>query len=724
MTATERSRRCRAKARAAAPVPVRVKAVPDAALKARRRHERKRWKQSPGGKRLKARAVKRRIDSRPFVGVDGEGCGLDDKQRQNYMLLRAGDRELYTGQPLTTRECLEFLLDMPAIDEAILVGFSFGYDVTMILRDLPGVRDPAYPDEPSPRERLFRPRVIGQSAIVWWQGIGIDYLPRNHLRLCYGTWDPQSRRMVPIPGTSRTVYETIGFFQCSFLKAIEDFGVGREHQATIERMKAQRGAFSAMTDEVRAYCALECRFLADLMEVFRDVCLSSDPPLRPRTWNGAGKLASALHKIHGTMTRAVVLEKVPAAVMALAGAAYYGGRFEVTRIGDIAGPIWEYDIRSAYPAAMERLPCLEHGTWEQVGARALRAAEADPDSVYVAAVSFRHDEAARLIGDEEQPGRRDLCGLPFRQTDGRLCWPTGGNGVYWGVEIRAASRHGCRVSYKGGWLYNTTCECQPFGWVRSVYDYRCSLAEEQGKAYKAAINSLYGKLAQRIGTPRYANLVWAGLVTAATRAALLDAAAADPSAVVMLATDGILSLRPLPVAIGEGLGQWEAKRFDRAFIVQPGLYWTTPGKRAKSRGVSVSIFAKHVGLFESAWSEYAKRSFLKGGGRAVSAPPVVRLPVTLFVGLKMAQARGKPDTAGQWTGERAGDEPRQFSFAWGGKRGGDAVWCGSHVRTYPLEGGPAWVSKPHGSDPALVEEMDRMRADLEEQPDYVDAEAP
>lgn len=42
----------------------------------------------------------------------------------------------HNNQPLTTKECLDFLLKLPLVDKASLFGFHFNYDPTMILRDL------------------------------------------------------------------------------------------------------------------------------------------------------------------------------------------------------------------------------------------------------------------------------------------------------------------------------------------------------------------------------------------------------------------------------------------------------------------------------------------------------------------------------------------------------------------------------------------------------------
>src|ERR1700744_5498241 len=49
----------------------------------------------------------------PFVSIDGEGGGVDENYRQNYTILTCGDRELCTGERLTTLECLSFICDTP-----------------------------------------------------------------------------------------------------------------------------------------------------------------------------------------------------------------------------------------------------------------------------------------------------------------------------------------------------------------------------------------------------------------------------------------------------------------------------------------------------------------------------------------------------------------------------------------------------------------------------------
>ena len=183
---------------------------------------------------------------------------------------------------------------------------------------------------------------------------------------------------------------------------------------------------------MRHYCKIECDLLAEMMEAFRSQCIATG--MVPRTWNGAGKIASALLKEHNAITAARLAESPRADVIVLAHAAYYGGRFETTWAGRLPA-VWQHDICSAYPAAMLELPCFEHGKWIKAGGSKL----ANCKDLYIARVQFSH------------PRSQFLCGLPFRSKQGRLSWPREGNGVYWSPEI-ASRKTPRRQDHIQGWL--------------------------------------------------------------------------------------------------------------------------------------------------------------------------------------------------------------------------------------------------------------------------------
>ena len=585
--------------------------------------------------------------TRRFAGVDGEGAGTDELGRQHYLYLRAADRELHTGRALTTRECLGFIVSLDR--EPIHAGFSFGYDTTQILRDLPKAT----------LDRLFMSReermAQGHGSYVYHDRYAIDYLPRNYLRVA--RLDVETNRI--IPHSSRTIYETFGFFQCSFAKALQQFKIGTdEERAIIDRNKSRRAAFDGIGGEERRYCALECDLLARLMERFREVCHAAG--IRPRTWNGAGKLAAALHTSHKTIRRGQLM--LEPACMQTAAAAYYGGHFEITRTGRIEGPIYEYDINSAYPAAMLGLPCLTHGRWEKIPGRPARG-------LWVGDVTFRH------------PADANLCGLPIRTKQGRLYWPRHGGGIYWSCEVEAAEELGTRCAIGECWHYHRACDCKLFAWVRDLYEYRKKIGKgAEGYPIKLGINSLYGQLARRAGGGGpWSNPLWAGLITATTRAALLRAAAHNPDAIVMLATDGIYSAAPLPLDVGGSLGQWEAAEHPGMFVVQPGLYWGPP--KPKTRGISPSFFREHIPAFEQVWRDFMSHPAGDYLTRFDDLPAHT-VTVNNFTGIKLAWSRGKPETAGRWS-----QDERTISFDWSVKRElHSAIADGGCVRHFPHAG--------------------------------------
>lgn len=707
MTSTERSQRLRAKRREAGISRVRSPAE-IAAIKA--------WKVSPAGRASRTRHNHDLIDARIFVGCDGEGCGTDAVGRQPFLLWRMGDRELCTGGELTTSQLLEFILGSEPDTTHTKVIYGGRYDVPQMLRDIPAER----------WGELWRPkpRQQGKSMYFFYGKYGIDWRDGHYLRVC--RLMRSGRGWAAQKGTARTIYEVSGFFQKRFVDALADFAVGEaDHLAFIGLNKDLRGSIAAIDDQTRRYCALECRYLAELMTRFRTLCLSLDPPLRPRTWNGAGKLAEAEHAARGTITgkalqaRLVALSDtgqavpVPPAsptrgVLAFARRGYYGGRFEMTRLGEIPGPVWGYDINSAYPFACLSLPCLIHGTWAYVDGTTLDYLTA-PDALYIADVAFHH------------PQPRLVCGLPFRTPKGTLQWPVRGNGTYWSVEIRAAEKLGAEIRHKGGWLYQGQCDCQPFRWVSERYEQRLKFGKDAaGMPLKFMLNSLYGKLAQRKGKPVFANPIYAGLITATTRAQLIDAAAVEPDSVIMFATDAVFTARPLKhLTVSKALGAWDMTEHPRLFCVQPGLYWGLIKDKIKTRGISPRFMRPLLPTFERTWADWCDG--MRAATRTEDLPiPRVGVSVEYFVGMRLAYHRHKPDLAGRWmkAGE-ADNPPRQIAFDWTKKRGKRAFDTSRSIVTLPLPGDKAGISTTFDAvDDAAMLEWDEFRMRLEANRDW------
>jgi hypothetical protein len=214
-------------------------------------------------------------------------------------------------------------------------------------------------------------------------------------------------------------------------------------------------------------------------------------------------------------------------------------------------------------------------------------------------------------------------------------------------------------------------------------------------------------------------MIWAGLITALTRAKLNDAIALNPGRIVMVATDAVYSLDPLDdLPCTDRLGDWELNTLDGLFIVQPGLYWCPEKRKKKSRGLSGRFFEEpgRTESFEREWEYF----HAKENSKIIADFPKVEVPVPGFIGLKLAISRNKPELAGTWV-----NDSREISFDYRNKRQSH-YWCGEHIVTKPKPGFPGLMSLPHreflkngGQEPW---EMARLM--LEEQPDYVDLGIP
>jgi hypothetical protein len=177
-----------------------------------------------------------------------------------------------------------------------------------------------------------------------------------------------------------------------------------------------------------------------------------------------------------------------------------------------------------------------HTRWEHQP----RASQLPVGKLYLAKVSFSHPDGP-------------WCGLPFRHKRD-LFWPLQGTGWSWSPEIEAAQRYlHADIIVRDLWVARCECDCRPFDWVKAVYEERHRLGSDtRGYPLKLALASLYGKTAQRCGRGPYHDVVSAGLITAITRARLLEALGQNPRSAVMLATDSVFSRERLSLDTGEG----------------------------------------------------------------------------------------------------------------------------------------------------------------------------
>jgi hypothetical protein len=541
-----------------------------------------------------------------FVAIDGESTTAPNGKHE-YVLLCAsnGDnyrRHIQNENGLSTIDCLLFLLQVKRDNpRSSLVCFGLGYDVNMILRDVPkGVLRDLW----SNRERHWYVKSIGE-----------------FLRL---SWIPQKRFHVGRPGGTPDaeyqgveVSEVFGFFQTSFLKALESWRIPDRNGALarIQSGKADRSGFEWQDiDAIREYCYSECDLLCDLMDELARVLTAAG--LTPRKWQGAGSVAATMLAQQASFTANHRQDdELPAQLRGPVMRAYLGGRFELFQQG-VFPDAYNYDINSAYPYQATLLPTLR-GAWTPTRA-------------------YRPETPFAVWHVKWDCTKTDCPVMPFpHRYKRRISYPQRGVGYYWADEVRAAIElHGDRITVLDGWEFYPEDDERPFPFVHEYYAMRqaakrAGLAEE--KAYKLGLNSLYGKLAQSVGyrgrVPRFRSFVWAGMITSGTRATLLRMMAADPHAVIATATDGVLFTRdPAFPNVSNDLGDYDRAHVADLFVAGSGLYRDGTEKERRRGFMRAEIDWSEV---LAGWYEHGPFYTFNGTGRR-------------FIGLGTALGRRSP----------------------------------------------------------------------------------
>ena len=524
-----------------------------------------------------------------IIAWDGEGVDtgtiIEDAREHAFTLLAnsVGD-ELYKPKGIATADALKFITDVGAQHKrAVHVLFAGNYDVNCILRDLS-------------RQELIMllPEKNGtRSTITYKCRTGVyrlQWIPRKQLMVSRLKLDERGRRVTqykagyrqPIVEARITLWDVFGFFQGSFVNALEKWAPDLAELPIIKRGKAARGSFDTWShDELAEYNAAELRALTLLVERVRNAI--RDLGLQITRWDGAGSLAAAMLKQRNM--KAHLADPLPPVERA-AAFAYFGGRIERGQFGT-ATQVHAYDINSAYPAVIAELPDLATGHWRRAefdhGVPLETLIETTPRFT-VARVQWSYPRGERYYP------------FPFRIPDGRVSFPESGHAWLWMPELRAAhaweglrrfaDHH--RAHVYEAWSYHENGAPSPWGWVREYYEMRRAMVQagQVGGAelmIKLGINSLYGKTAQTAGynaldgrKPPYHSLALAGYITSSTRAQLFDAVALDPDAVIMLATDGVFTSRPLPLPIDtdKTLGAWGVTVYDEFASIASGVYFS------------------------------------------------------------------------------------------------------------------------------------------------------
>jgi len=552
------------------------------------RHDNRRNRQRP-----------RRVDR--IIGIDGEGIG---RRPHKYIYLASADERgraeaVRNEEGLTTEQALTFLVNLP--DRALIVAYSFFYDLTKILKDLPD-ESLYYLLHEELRAVIRDGRIIYRS--VHWNGFRLNFM---------------NRRFSVQRGKKRiTVWDIFAFFQSKFTTALGDWKICSEAEIKrIEEMKEQRSVLDSLPRwKVEEYCNSECTYLAQLARAL--INAHNEAGFALKSFYGAGSTASSLLTLVDARR---FISEIPGEMKDALSRSFFGGRFENSVHGPILGPCYNADISSAYPYQTTFLPCLSCGKWS----RCNDPSRSDIDGATLALIRWRIDI--------ECADKKAAFGpFPVRSTTGTIAFPLSGVGGWtWKQEFIAGQKLCPGAQAVEAWLYHNDCDHRPFERVPEFYRERCRWGKDgKGIVLKLGPNAIYGKVAQSRGlNPPFQCWVWAANITSGTRAQLLEAidSVKNPWDILMLATDGVWSRLPLQLPtpkdtgtfdLAKPLGGWEHKEFPAGvFCARPGIYFPlNPNKdelkQVRARGVGKKALYERWKELVEAWSQGKEKVHLGG----------------------------------------------------------------------------------------------------------------
>lgn len=479
--------------------------------------------------RVKAKDKRRDRRHKTFIFWDGEG-----PRDAGYALFGNSAGFEICHPFLGTLECLELIMETEIkYPDAIHIGFGFNYDVSMMLKDVP-------------HKQL--------NALRWWnktvwEDWEIEHIPFKWLKVRRGKIEAK-------------IYDILSFFSGNYVSSLVKFNVGSKAEiAAIMDGKAGRKDFLWKDiQEIRQYWLLELKLGPPLGDAL--LAALDQASYVPTSWHGPGAVARMALKRHGIYD---AMAKCPAAVRMAARRAFIGGRSELLIAGLIPGPIWEYDLNSAYPYYATQLPNLTRGKW-----RRGKSYEPGKFALYNIIYDAPYDPNA-------------LYPLYRRYKDQTIRFSNNVEGWYWAPEAELVKNDPHAVFIESLVFDEDDPTDRPFNFLFEYYRRRKD-AQARGDmlaySYKIIINAIWGQLAQRVGwdrktkqPPKTHQLEWAGYVTSGCRAAVYKAGKACGDKLISITTDSVQARCPVELDVGDELGQWSRDEYSEGIFWQSGIYY-------------------------------------------------------------------------------------------------------------------------------------------------------
>lgn len=373
-------------------------------------------------------------------------------------------------------------------------------------------------------------------------------------------------------------YDIAQYYDNKALTKAYDESIGKPLDPAYLQTKGRRKDFKLWLylrnkKSIRNYCIRDCTMTKELAEKWLETFYKQFGFLT-RNWISSGYLAEKVLIYNGVGIP--YFHEIPYEIQDLAWKSFYGGRFELIQRGFI-GTCWLYDINSAYPHALTQLPDITKGIW--ISSKKIHQSTA---------LGFFHIWAR--INDSVK-----VAAFPFRTKTNKIIYPVGEFETYVTLAELKAVENDTRVNYEildsHQFIPNEDCRYPFRDFIERQYYLRIELkdkADPLEKAIKIVLNSMYGKMAQRINN-RMGNLfspVIASFITGFTRAQLYRFVREHglEKQIVAFATDSVAVRKEIMGLDSRKLGEMKVdKKGDDAIFLSNGFYRFDG--RWKQRGV-------------------------------------------------------------------------------------------------------------------------------------------
>lgn len=500
-----------------------------------------------------------------FIGIDTETYNENGNliclcnSETDKVLLRKNNNE----PQYTIRDYFNYLVNCHKdLTNVAFMCWNLKFDASIILKTLP--------------EDILQ--VLDNEGEVLHEGLKIKYIPKK----CLIIVNKSRKRTVRI-------YDAMQFYISSLDEASETYlGDHKKYEGKYQDKKFPNQIEESEMNLIVEYCKLDCKLTANVMDLWVTKFYDSFK-FYPKQYYSVGAIAVTYVKTQ--IDEMPVFKEAPFEVQEIAYASYFGGHFEIYSRGKHE-KIFHYDINSAYPYAMVQMPDFLNGTWIEIKS-------------FKDYLKYKKNVGFYKIHTIVKETR--IAPFLFRDAENLIRCPSGEFITHvTSMELEVALDHyDVEIKFIQGYCFiPTKNQNKSFGkLVESMYQTRLEQKDPlQKTVYKYLINSLYGKFAQSRPKPRgLFSPICCSYITGFCRAQLLDAIKDNKEDIIMLATDGIFSKKPLDVDTSgkKILGHWESEYHPLFYLVMAGIYsYNTkenPVMESKSRGFGLTTYNPETG---------------------------------------------------------------------------------------------------------------------------------